>query len=100
MAGKEIRMAAAKGKAGEMRWDDSQMRSSYANVCNLSTSRDEVVLSFGILGPEAAARQEQSVAISDRVILNPVVAKQLAMMLEAVLRDHESRYGALPDPQA
>ena len=93
-------MAAAEGKGREMRWDDSQMRSSYANVCKLSTSRDEVVLSFGIVAPGSAAPQERAVAISDRVILNPVVAKQLSMMLEAVLRDHEGRYGTLPDPQA
>ena len=29
-------------------WDDSALRSSYANVCNVSSTREEVVLVFGV----------------------------------------------------
>ena len=29
-------------------WDDSKMESVYANVCNISSTREEVVLLFGV----------------------------------------------------
>ena len=28
-------------------WDDSKMRSTYANVCNVASTREEVVVLFG-----------------------------------------------------
>ena len=31
-----------------IRWDDSSLKSSYANVCNVSSTREEIVLIFGI----------------------------------------------------
>jgi hypothetical protein len=34
--------------APAVQWDDSQLKSSYANVCNVSSTREEVVLVFGI----------------------------------------------------
>jgi hypothetical protein len=83
-----------------MRWDDSRMKVSYANVCNVSTSREEVVLSFGTVASGAADPQDVLVAISDRLILNPATAKHVARLLDAVLREYESRYGPLPDPGA
>jgi hypothetical protein len=33
--------------APKVNWDDSDMRSSYANVCNVSSTREEVVILFG-----------------------------------------------------
>ena len=36
------------GAAAQIRWDDSTLKSSYANVCNVSSTREEVVLVFGI----------------------------------------------------
>jgi hypothetical protein len=37
--------AAAAGP--KIRWDDSNMKSSYANVCNVASTREEFVLLFG-----------------------------------------------------
>lgn len=31
-----------------VRWDDSNLRNAYANVCNVSSTREEAVLAFGI----------------------------------------------------
>ena len=36
------------GAPPTIRWDDSNLKSSYANVCNVSSTREEVVLVFGI----------------------------------------------------
>jgi hypothetical protein len=38
-----------KGLEGtKIKWDDSNMKSSYANVCNVTSTREEVVMLFGI----------------------------------------------------
>src|SRR6266545_6333150 len=33
---------------GECKWDTSSLRSSYANFCNANSTREEVVLNFGV----------------------------------------------------
>ncbi len=37
----------AEPKTPRVKWDDSNMRSSYANVVNATSSREEVTLFFG-----------------------------------------------------
>jgi len=81
-----------------VRWDDSRMKRSRADVCNVSASADEVVLSFGTLLPAAGADALPVVAIGDRLVLSPAVARELTAMLEQVVRDHEARFGPLPEP--
>ncbi|HVO84316.1 MAG TPA: DUF3467 domain-containing protein [Syntrophobacteria bacterium] len=36
-----------------------------------------------------------TVQLSDRIVLSPFAAKRLAVLLNNVLRDYESRFGAL-----
>ena len=78
-----------------IKWDDSQMRSSYANVCNVASTREEVVLLFGINQAWNAAQREITVQLADRIMLSPYAAKRLASVLNNVVREYESRWGAL-----
>jgi hypothetical protein len=78
-----------------VRWDDSNLRSSYANVCNVSGTREEVVLMFGINQAWERGRSEVQVQLTDRIILSPFAAKRLAEVLAGVVREYESRFGAL-----
>ena len=87
-------------QAGKVRWDDSQMKSSYANVCNVASSREEVTLLFGTRAPLLASQTQIAVELTDRVIMSPYAAKRLSVLLDSVLKEYESRYGALPDPRA
>lgn len=86
-----------------IRWDDSNLKSSYANVCNVSSTREEVVLVFGINQAWERGQNEVSIQLTDRVILSPFAAKRLAMLLTNVVREYEARFGALnieaPRPQ-
>jgi hypothetical protein len=84
----------------KVRWDDSQMKSSYANVCNVASTREEVVLLFGTNQAWHAGQKEIAVQLTDRVIMSPFAAKRLSLLLDSVLKEYESRYGALPDPRA
>ena len=78
-----------------LRWDDSKMTSTYANVCNVSSTREEVTLLFGTNQSWHTGQPELTVQLSDRIILNPFAAKRLSMLLNNIIREYESRFGEL-----
>jgi hypothetical protein len=80
----------------KIRWDDTNMKSSYANVCNVASTREEVVLLFGINQAWHSGQAEIPIQLTDRLILSPHVAKRLSILLDNVLKEYESRFGALP----
>jgi hypothetical protein len=81
----------------KVRWDDTGMKSSYANVCNVASTREEVVLLFGINHAWHSGQREIPVQLTDRIIMSPHTAKRLAALLDNVMREYESRFGPLPD---
>src|SRR5687768_9561090 len=89
--------AANQAQAGaKVRWDDSQLRTNYANVCNVASTREEVVVLFGSNQAWHAGQREIPVQLYDRVILTPFAAKRLSVLLGGVLREYEARFGPLP----
>ena len=83
------------GNQLRIRWDSSSMRSVYANVCNVAGTREEIVLFFGMNQAWDAAQKEMTVQVSDRIVLSPFVAKRLAILLENVIRNYETKFGKL-----
>ncbi|MCC6640714.1 MAG: DUF3467 domain-containing protein [Deltaproteobacteria bacterium] len=79
----------------KIRWDDSNLRSSYANVVNVTSTREEVVLLFGLNNAWQAGQSEVTIQLSDRLILSPFAAKRLSLLLDGVLKQYEARFGAL-----
>ena len=79
----------------KVRWDNTTMRSSYSNVCNVAGTREEIVLLFGMNQSFNADQNEMTIQLNDRIVLSPFVAKRLAGLLDAVIKDYESKYGAL-----
>ena len=79
----------------QISWDDSQMASSYANVVNAHSSREEVTLFFGTHGWKPAEGKKVAVKLSNRLILNPRAAKRLLNLLAAVIAEYERRFGAI-----
>jgi len=76
-------------------WDDSQITNSYANVCNVSSSHEEVVLVFGINKAWERNAGDVQVKLTDRVILSPFAAKRLTMLLNNVIQQYEARFGTM-----
>jgi len=76
-------------------WDDTQLKTTYANVCNVTSSREEVSLFFGTHQTWNTVQGEFRVALSDRIILNPFAAKRLSMLLGNVLKEYESLFGEI-----
>jgi hypothetical protein len=77
----------------DIKWDQSQMRSAYANVCNVVTTREEFILMFGTNQAFDAAQNEVTVKLSSRLVFNPQAAKRIAKALGGVMREYEARYG-------
>ena len=93
----EAKQAVPAAAAGtpKIKWDDSNMRTSYANVCNVLGTREEIMLLFGANQAWHGGQKEVTVLLSDRVVLNPYAAKRLHNMLEQGLKEYEARYGEL-----
>lgn len=88
----------ATGKESQMptlKWDDSSMRSGYANVCNVTSTREEVVMLFGINQAWNRGQKEVTIQLTDRIIVSPYAAKRLSMLLDGVLKEYEKRFGTL-----
>jgi len=87
---------AARPEAGpKVIWDDSKMRTSYANVCNVLGTREEVMLLFGANQAWHGGQKEVTVVLSERIVLNPFAAKRLLQLLGQGLKEYEARYGEL-----
>lgn len=81
-----------------IKWDTSKLTSSYANFCNANSTREEVVLNFGVnktweRGPMAAL----DIELNHRIVLSPFAAKRLTELMQQLMKEYEARYGTLPD---
>jgi hypothetical protein len=78
-----------------IRWEGANMRSTYSNVCNVSSTREEVSLMFGTNKNWHPGQKELTIELSDRIILNPYAAKRLATLLMNTMNEYERRFGEL-----
>lgn len=79
-----------------LRFRTDNLKSSYCNMANATSTREEVVLNFGINQnwdqPGAGAGE---VDLQHRIIISPFAAKRLSDALLRLMRDYEQRYGPL-----
>lgn len=85
----------AKPKQPRIVWDDSAMRTSYANASNVLGTREEITLLFGSNLTWQPGQGDVRVILSDRIVLNPYAAKRLLLLLDRGLKEYESRFGEL-----
>ena len=91
----DIKPEIADASMPQVVWDDSRMATSYANVCNVLGTREEIMLLFGANQAWNTQQKEVKVMLSNRIVLNPYAAKRLMTMLEMGLKEYETRYGEL-----
>jgi hypothetical protein len=72
------------------------MKTSYANVCNVSSTREEVSVLLGTNQTMNMGQGEITIELTNRIILNPFAAKRLALILNGVIQQYESAFGSLP----
>jgi hypothetical protein len=71
------------------------MKSSYANVCNVTSTREEVVLLFGMNQAWNRGQKEVVIQLTNRIVVSPYAAKRLSLLLGNVVKEYENRFGAL-----
>jgi hypothetical protein len=81
-----------------MRLDTSQLKCSYCNVCSATSTREEVVLTFGV--NQNWDLQQQSggtmdVQLLHQIIMSPAAAKRFPDLLTPLMAEHEPRHGRL-----
>lgn len=79
----------------KINWDESGMKTSYANVCNVASTREEVTLLFGTNQTWQTGQTELTVQLTDRIILNAYAAKRLSILLGRIIAEYEARFGEL-----
>lgn len=88
--------AETKVEGTRINWDQSKMKTTYANVCNVSSTREEVSILFGTNQSMTVTEGGIIVELTDRIILNPYAAKRLAQILAGVIQQYEATFGELP----
>ena len=78
-----------------LRFNTTNIKSTYCNVCNATSTREEVVVNFGLNQTWDLGTRDLDVALEHRIILSPAAAKRLHEMLGKLLQEHEQRYGQL-----
>jgi len=81
----------------QVKWDDSKMQTTYANVVNATSTREEVSIFFGTNQTwNPTASQDVNIQLTDRMVLNPYAAKRLTVLLSNIVAEYEKRFGELP----
>ena len=79
-----------------VRWSTANLKSSYCNVANATSTREEVVLNFGVnQNWDRTGVQDFEIDLQHRVILSPFAAKRLSDLLSRLVKEYESRHGEL-----
>ena len=81
----------------QVKWDDSKMQTTYANVVNATSTREEVSIFFGTNQTwNPTTSQDVNIQLTDRMVLNPYAAKRLTVLLSNIVSEYEKRFGELP----
>jgi hypothetical protein len=82
-----------------VKWNTTNLTSSYANFCNANTTREEVVLNFGVnkSWERGSPTEGLEIDLNHRIMLSPFAAKRLSALLQQLMKEYETRYGALSE---
>lgn len=83
----------------QLRIDERNMQSTYANAFRTNATPEEVIVDFGLnlFAPVARPQERPQIVfqVNQRVILNYYSAKRLAITLGQLIRRHEQQFGEL-----
>lgn len=75
--------------------DTSNLRTSYANVCRIAQTPNEVIVDFGVNPNFFGQILDEPLKLDNRVILSHDAAKRLCLHLTATIQNYEARYGVI-----
>ena len=86
--------AEGQGQQVRISLDDSQADASYSNFCRVTGTPEEVIIDFS-LNPNPFSRQDQTVKVDKRLVLNYYTAKRLFAALQQTIMRHEQNFGVI-----
>lgn len=75
--------------------DQSGLTTSYANVCRIAQTPNEVIVDFGMNPNFFGNILDEPLKLDNRVIMSHDAAKRLCLHLTATIQNFESRYGTI-----
>jgi spore germination protein YaaH len=78
-----------------VRWNTQNLKSSYVNFANANSTREEVVLNFGLNNTWDRAQSEFEIELAHRLVMSPFAAKRLSELMTRLIDEYESRHGKL-----
>ncbi len=75
--------------------DATSLKTSYANVCRIAQTPNEVIVDFGMNPNFFGNILDEPLKLDNRVILSHDAAKRLCLHLMATIQNYESRYGTI-----
>jgi hypothetical protein len=82
-------------QAPRVKWNTENLRSSYVNFANANSTKEEVVLNFGMNNTWDRVSPEVEIELAHRIVMSPFAAKRLAELLGKLITEYETRYGEL-----
>lgn len=93
---KPVPTAAAPAAGGpKVKWNVEHLKSSYVNFANANSTREEVVLNFGLNTSWDRSQPEVEIELAHRIVMSPFAAKRLSDLLAKLITEYESRHGEL-----
>ena len=85
------------GQQVQLRVDEREMETKYANAFRSNGTAEEVMLDFGVNSPASMQRDKPEFVfqVSSRIVMNYYSAKRLAITLSQLIRRHEDQFGQL-----
>ncbi len=75
--------------------DASTLKTSYANVCRIAQTPNEVIVDFGVNPNFFGQILDEPLKLDNRIILSHDAAKRLCLHLTATIQNYEARYGQI-----
>ena len=86
---------APEAKGPKVKWKVEHLKSSYVNFANANSTKEEVVLNFGLNTSWDRASPEVEIELAHRLVMSPFAAKRLAELLGKLMTEYETRHGEL-----
>lgn len=92
----EVAEKPAEGEGQQIRitLEDAGLEAAYSNFCRVTGTPEELIVDFA-LNPNPFSQQDQTVKVSQRIVMNYFTAKRLFAALQQTIIRHEQNFGAI-----
>ena len=75
--------------------DTTNLQASYANVCRIAQTPNEVIIDFGLNPNFFGQIIDEPLKLDQRIIFSHDAAKRLCLHLTATIQNYEAKYGVI-----